>query len=69
MKGSFKISLNGVSDGNVVLDGIDISRFVRGLSLQARVGNSPVLMLDTIGTGLEIEGEAVEIIKRIPTED
>ena len=69
MKGSFKISLNGVSDGSVVLDGVDISRFVRGLSLQARIGLSPILMLDTIGTGLEIEGEAVEIIKRIPTED
>jgi len=69
MKGSFKISLNGASDGSVVLDGVDISRCVRGFSLRARLGDSPVLVLDTVGTGFEIEGEAAEIMKRIPTED
>jgi hypothetical protein len=62
MKATINLNANGI--GSLHLDDEDVSRYTRGFTLDARVGEMPFLRLDVLPTrGLVYEGDvAVNVI-------
>jgi hypothetical protein len=50
----------------VLLDGVDISRYIRGLSIRAHVSEGvTTLSLDLIPLTIEVLGEAGEVVREV----
>src|ERR1700752_1852539 len=56
--------MNGI-DTQVLIDGIDVSRYVRAVTVRASVHGLTAVHLDVIA-GVEVMGEAGEVLRGLP---
>lgn len=60
-----EIGMNALGQGTVVVDGVDLSRYVRQIYISGGVDAQPQVILDIVAA-VEVQAEAKVLINRLP---
>ena len=63
------IAIDPASRGTICLDGVDISKHVRGLRVEARVDDVSRVTLELINVQIDIKGEVGRVLQSLAYEE
>ena len=61
---SVTLSVNGISDGTIVVNGMDLTQYVRGVEIHTEIGQLPQVVLHVVSRdGLDVALEEADVTR------